>query len=366
MGSVQVREVTPGDYDGIRALEQRHEMVSLDRAPWDRLWSANPLCEPAPERFPRGWVLLAEDAVVGHFGSIPMAYELGGRPLAAVAAHAWVVDAPFRRHSLRLIQRFFAQEAPDLFLDTTAVALAGQIFGAYGAHPVPLPALDQVYYWVTGYRGFARSMLRRLRVPGAGALAAPAGLVLRVSEVLRGRARRFPRPSPDYALAGGFDERFDGFWQDLRQAHPERLLFVRDCRWLQWHFAEALARQQAYLVTWSPGGRLQGYAIFIERERRGMRRAFLADWQWLGADETAARGLLEAGLIAAADRGDDALEAKGLALPKQQLLAPLQPRQRALDASRYLYRASDAALGEALSSPEAWDPGLIDGDASLF
>jgi len=104
----------------------------------------------------------------------------------------------------------------------------------------------------------------------------------------------------------------------------------------------------------------------IEREREGFRRDFLADLQFLPGHEDAARELVTAALARCASRGVAALEIKGVGKARQELFAGLHPRVRRLDASRFLFRLTRPDLMEALLSPEAWDPSLTDGDATLF
>src|SRR5205085_801276 len=102
----------------------------------------------------------------------------------------------------------------DLFLSTTVGTRAVETLGAMASR-IPLGDWQAAAYWVTGYRGFTRRALAKLGVPLAGALALPAAAVLWLKDA--GLARALPACPAGFAVAqaGGFDSRFDDFWQEL-------------------------------------------------------------------------------------------------------------------------------------------------------
>ena len=59
------------------------------------------------------------------------------------------------------------------------------------------------------------------------------------------------------------------------------------------------------------------------------------------------------------------LEAVGRWLDEGGPLAAAAPTVQTLPAGKYFYRANDPDLAAALTDPDAWDPSLFDGDASL-
>lgn len=365
---LELREATYDDHAGVMALFQEYGLATRPFTQWRRQWATNPLVTAQPGVWPIGWLLKQDEDIVGFFGSIPMAYELGGRRLSAAVAHSWVVASSCRTHSLELIGRYFAQTTPDFFLDTTASPLAAKIFKAFGAKEVPVPDLDSVHYWITDYPGFVGSVFHKKGWPLGSLLKYPAGAALAISAALS-QERTRPRSRAGRIIhLSAFDERFDIFWGNLRRAYPERLLFVRDRSWLDWHFGLALTDGRARVLVCEQDGQMAGYAIMVERETEilGYKRSSLVDIQVLSeADTEVVLDLVATGLRLCMDRRVHALEVVGLGEWKSQVLSRLSPRTRPLTSCPYLYRTGEEELGRLLALPTTWDPSMTDGDASL-
>src|SRR5882724_11488074 len=107
----KVRQSSFDDYPQIASLAARNGLKFKSYGEWQHLWIDNPLYKELQKQWPMGWVLENEDRhIVGYFGNIPLAYELGGSRLVAATGHAWVVDSIYRGYSLLLLAHFFAQE----------------------------------------------------------------------------------------------------------------------------------------------------------------------------------------------------------------------------------------------------------------
>src|ERR1700722_6815765 len=174
--TVFAREARFADYDAIAALMRQYGMDVYAREDWEQLWRGNPVYERRAGDWPIGWVLeTGIGRVVGFSGNIPAACWFGGEELTAAVTSAWVVDSEYRSHSMLLASKYFAQKNVNLLLNTTAIHIAGQIFRAFHAKPIPVEGLETALFWVLDCRGFASSLLARKRVPLAKVISYPLG-----------------------------------------------------------------------------------------------------------------------------------------------------------------------------------------------
>src|SRR5271163_660631 len=232
---VLVRVARFSDYDAIAALMHRYGMETYAREDWEGLWRGNPVYERRAGDWPIGWVLESGDGqVAGFSGNIPVGCRFRGKDLTAAVTSAWVVDADYRSHSMLLASKYFAQKNVDLLLNTTAIHVAGQIFRAFHAKPIPVEGLETALFWVIDYRGFALSTLVRKGLPLAGIASYPVSVALAGAAAIKGGVSS-GRNLPEVKTVEDFDQRFDEFWGQLKE-RTDVLLSARDCETLRWHF----------------------------------------------------------------------------------------------------------------------------------
>lgn len=364
--AVLVREARLSDYDAIAALMQRYGMETYAREDWQGLWKGNPVYERRAGDWPIGWVLESNDSrVVGFSGNIPVACCFGGKELTAAVTSAWVVDANHRSHSMLLASKYFAQKNVDLLLNTTAIHVAGQIFRAFHAKPIPVEGLETALFWVLDYRGFALSSLVRKGVPLSAMVSYPAAAALSVFAAIKGGSsggRDLPRVN---ALAD-FDERFDGLWQQLKE-RTDVLLSGRDRETLRWHFRRSLRSNGLWIYTHETEGRLTSYAIFQRQDKAdvGLTRMRLVDFQSVDANPLILDAMMAAALRRAKAEGVQMLEVLGFSGSVRSRLEKLAPFRRKLPSQLYYYKALSKELKTPLANPQAWQPCSYDGDSSL-
>jgi hypothetical protein len=354
------------DYPQIHQLEAAHLQATLSADDWHRLWLDNPLWPRLGNHWPIGWVLEDEAGrVVGSLGNVPSLYRFGGRELVCANGRAWVVRPEYRGFALWLMDEYFNQPGADLFINTTVNPMAVEAFSTLCAR-VPLGDWQTIAYWVTGYRGFARKVLQKLRIPLAGALALPAAALLRLKDALFARSLPAAGAEVVIAAAEGFDSRFDRFWEELVRLFPEKLLAGRDSQTLAWHYAIPMRQRRLWIFTAARGGLLRAYGVLNRQDwRQGVRRMRLVDYQTLEPDADLLPGLLGAALRRCAAEDFYVLEHLGGGLPKMRSLDRCAPYRRRLPNWPFYYHATDPALDAELRRPEAWDPSSFDGDASV-
>ena len=217
-------------------------------AEWTHLWRQNPVY-PAG-KWPIGWVVDVEGRIVASLGNIPLPYEFGGEPLIATSGRALVADPGYRGAATLLLDRVINQPGVDLYLNCTLTAQSMGAFAPFECQRVPAGAWDCSAFWVTNYRGFGRGVLAAKGITAfcAFPLRRDCGSRTNSGENL---ARLAGVPGGDFCSA--FDKRFDTFWQAFRAANPNRLLAVRSCEVLDWHFLRARLNRQLWIATVSRG-----------------------------------------------------------------------------------------------------------------
>jgi hypothetical protein len=361
----RLREATFADYPAIHRLESTFFEDSL--TPDDRrsLFEANPIWPRLRDGWPIGWVLEDDDGgIVGSVNNIPSAYRLDNRELICGNGHCWVVQEPYRGYATMLMDEYFLQERADLLVSAKVGADAAPVWSAY-AQRVPVGDWSTAAYAITRYRDFARAALRRKGVPLAGALAAPVASALLLRDAVTAKALPDDPPSVEFSEVDGFDERFDGFWQELLAQQPGTLLGVRDAASLRWHYGVPARAGRLWTVTAVRDGLIRAYGVLkIHLRPQGLRTMKLVDFQTLDPDVDMLPGLVKLALRRAAAEKCPFLEHHGCGLPKLRAFDAIAGYRTAKPSWSFYYYTEDPLLEQRLADPATWDPSEYDGDSS--
>jgi hypothetical protein len=365
---LNIREAMFEDYPQISALQAKYNFPRRNFAQWKHLWANNPAYLQSREKLPIGWVLERDDRqLAGYLGNIPLFYEFGGQRLLASVAHAWVVDSEYRSYSLVLLDRYFSQSSVELFLNATVGPEAFDAFAAFNSLPVPVGTWNRAAFWITNCQGFTACWLAMKNV----ALAKPLSHVLSVAPFVK---QTFSGATLHNVATRGelhdcvlIDDRFDGFWSELKRSNPNVLLGVRSREILQWHFQHALSEDRAWLVMASAGSVMKAYAIFFRHDNEALhlKRMRLVDFQTLDKDPALLAQMLGWAISRCRREGIDMLESIGLGTDKGELIGKIAPFNRKLPCWLYFYSAREKRLADKLTDPSVWEPSQFDGDASL-
>lgn len=360
-----VREATVHDFTAISEVVRRCGLTPSTYANWLRLWYENPFRSEVTA--PLGWVLENKaQGIVGTLSNIVRMYSYNGEPVRVASASVWAVDSAYTTAALFLARQFFSQKNIDVFLNTTASAAAAEVFKAFRCSEIPDPSYRQVLFWITNYMGFARSALRKLGVAAAPGLTHAAAMALYGRDVVRRRHPQFRRI--DTCLLGGFDERFNSFWNLLRNRHA-RFSAIRTAEALTWHFRPALEDGSVVILAALEATALAGYLIMIrgDDERLDLRRLRVVDLQTARDEPDLVFSLMASALEHATRLGVHVVEVVGFHKSKRGVLEQMSPCRRIYPSCPYLYkvRADRQTLRDALRNADAWDASQFDGDASL-
>jgi hypothetical protein len=314
-------------------------------------------------------VLDLEGSIAGYLGNILLSYHLEGKTYLAATTRAWVVDTPFRSYSPLLLATYFQQRNVDLFLSTTVNSQSEAAYSSFQSTRVPIGAWDRTLFWITNYRGFIASYLRK---SASSSLVQPLSYPLSAGLYLRDQIKesRLPKDNGVPVLpAAEFDDRFQAFWDQLRSQKSKILIADRSRDALDWHFKFALQQNRAWIYTVEGKSGLIAYAVFLRSDfpQVGLTRMRLADFQCIARENSLT--ILKALLAAATDRcrkeSIHMFELVGVTPALERGLQSACPHTRHLGSWLSYYKANNASLVGMLKSPEVWEPSLFDGDSSL-
>ncbi|MGB9254840.1 MAG: hypothetical protein WCC25_08405 [Candidatus Korobacteraceae bacterium] len=361
---VVFREARFEDYEDVAAVQSRNRLSFKSREEWKRLWIENPAYKQVSQ-WHLGWVAQNQDGkTVGYVGHVPLSYEFRGQRIIAACAYGLVIDRDYRGHGVHLLRRHLSDKCTDVVLTSTANVNSGELCDALCSR-VPTGNWGETAFWITNYRGFAASGLRSTFWPNW--LARPGSVALALRDAMS-KDRGWTRIQSTCALelVSGFDERFDAFWNALKQAFPERFLATRSTESLQWHFKDALARGTLWILT-AGDSPMRAYAVFCRDDNSaiGLTRVRLIDFQTLDPNAIGLESMIAWAFRRCQEQGIHMLEAFGLRPEKERVINGLSPYRRKLDFWCYFYRVRDKGLAQQLRDPTVWDPSLFDADSAL-
>jgi len=360
-----IREAVFDDYPQIAAVQTRNGLKPKIREEWEHFWINNPVFKRI-NNWPIGWVAENEDGkIVGYIGNIPLSCSFQEREIIACGTHAVVMDVQYRAYASFLLRRQLNLKTAELNLSSTANPHSSRMAEAMRCLRVPTGNWSQSVFWITNHRGFLASALESKGWPKL--LAYPASAALSLKDRLSNTHSWVNQNGCQVETCSSFDDRFDVFWQELKSAHPDRLLANRSREVLQWHFKYALAQKRVWVVTLSENSRLVAYAVFYKRDNPAfaLKRVRLIDFQVLNGNTRLLVPMLAWGLLRCQKEGVHMLEAFGFRPEKQSVIDSLNPYRRQLPSWLYYYKTRDKGLLELLRNPGVWDPTSFDGAANL-
>lgn len=356
--SVRLRPLAFEDGPAISALSEQNGMGKLDLPGWRAIWEDYPLASDFQD-VAAGWVL-SNDAgqVFGYLGNVHQMYESGGVLLKAAIATGWVVEAGQRGKSLQLVMAFYKQKGVDLYINGSANGSATRILTGFKIPRIPIPDYASPCFWAVRPQAFAKAVLRRKAVPGAGLLSWLAGPAIWVRDAARGSGRG--RQSVAVERWTSFEAGLDDHWLRLSAAVP-RLRAVRTAAVLEWRFGADLRAGRAILLVAGPRLRPLGYAVLMRRDaaEMGLEMMDIADIQAVGDDREVFTSLILASIAMTRKEGADALKFISGTPAKRRPALALKPYSYQLPFWQ-LYCKTAASVSVDLSSADDWDFSLFD------
>jgi hypothetical protein len=371
MPMAKQREVRFSDFAGVAALKERWGLGKDSLANWYRLWQHNPAVDASKAPLPMGWVLEAEDGIVGYQGSVALRYHYAGRSLVAVTGTNLVVEPEYRACAAGLLISFFRQEHVDLFLVTTAIPTVATMSKALRANAVPQRDYSTALCWVLNAREVTRVLAAKLGLRGTGKTIATAiGSLALTTE--RSISRRRPRHGLTRLEVTKIDpadigNEFDVLWRRQVRDRPQ-LLADRSSACLKWHFLIPGRPSSATILCCRRSEELVGYAIVQHSaaQETGLRRTLLADLLVERDDVAVTENLLGAAYADAMSWGSHVFEVVGFPANVRGILLQWKPYVRSYPDCPFFYKVTDQTLARSLAEEKTWYASPFDGDTTLM
>ena len=274
--------------------------------------------------------------LIGQFGALPLRLWVDGEERLAALGLNVVTDEAYQGQGVFVALGRAADERMAQAGATIAFAMPNDnSFPGFVRHLGYTHAGDVPF--LARPVNLQRLAAQRLRVPGLPSLAA-----------LLARPFAPPLPRTAKAVAGvaverieEIDEQFDGFWRRVRGR--ERVMVVRDARYLDWRFRRIPGRRYEIFRARADGEQA-GYVVLRVADVLGMRAGLVVDF--LTTEPDAGRALLSQALAFFAGERIDLLATLMLShTPEHRLLrrAGFRPLPRALLPQRFRLVARDGA-----------------------
>jgi len=212
-----------------------------------------------------------EGHVAGFIWVVPMRVRVGGQDFASAMGSNLVIH-PDSRNSLgyamliRNFQRIFDERRLPFHFSFVSRETFLRERGANPRMAATVPALIKVYDWPKTLRAYAKG--RRME-PGSGAFKG------RKPSLLSSKREEIVDQAILIRQKQGFDERFDRFWEGVRDKYSAFL--IRDKSFLGWRFAPVSGRKYEVLVA-ETAGLMLGYAVLGCAIIRGVAVGLISDF----------------------------------------------------------------------------------------
>jgi hypothetical protein len=368
MDSVTIREANFDDQPAVQSLCQRNGLEG-ERSihAWNWIWKENRFYTSS---WTIGWVLESSGTVVGFIGNIPRAYSFRGKQWIASVARAFVVDAPFRMHTLKLIAAFFQQKETDLFIFSSANSEAESIYSLARAKRIPQLDYPKDLFWVVSPHSFTTSLLKkkgvgRLLSVLASCLISP---FLYLEMLIRRRWVNYSTSEVKMVQPTELTDEMDELWNKLQIENPDRLLSYRDREAIVWQFSnDSAGTRKPVIFALRRKKVLTGYIIVTRADSSeyDLKRMMITDLIVREDNPEAIKELINAAFFYAKQNKMDLLQMTGFPSTVRSALQSLHPFIHTLPYHPFWYYAVNPDLKDQLQNESVWYASTFDGDSTL-
>jgi len=368
---MKIREISSNDYEQIRLLLIRYGLLPPNKHLWGSLWKENPEINNNEKlkNWPIGWVLENDNGrIVGNLWNILMIYEFKDKKLTAAISSSWTVDKSYRSYSIPLHENFFKQKNVDIFIATTANYSAGRVLEeAFEAKKIPFNSYNEVMFWITNYHDFVKSFMIKKDIP-LKILNYPISLGLKVVDNIRNKRRIVRDKTIKIREYHYFDQRFDVFWEKLKNKNQGKLLCTRNGEWLEWHYKAYSNTDKLSIFCSEKSGQITAYGILCRADnpKINLTRMKLVDLQSIDNDNIVIDEIVKSCIKKCKKDKISVFEVVGFNKEKRNIIEKYKPLKRKFQSWPFFYKANNGELGLELENYKIWDVCEYDGDASLM
>ncbi len=359
-----IRKVSNNDYPNIKSLFKRNSLKIINNDRWKNLWNKNPILNNK-KKWTKGWVIVEDKKIVGHFGSFPTQYFHKKKTYICSVLHGWVVDKKFRSLSILLLKKLFMEKNVDFFLCTTANPIAGKLLKALHAKQISSFNLKKSLFIILSLEDVIKYFLKEKKLPFKNIVNKITFFAL--SYVFKRKLNSWKNKYSEKNIikCKKIDGRFNNLWKKIKNINKEKILFNRDQKWLEWQLDYFIKNKKAWILISIENKKINGYAICIEKsnDADGLKRAFLIDLVSLNQKKNVSINLIGATINEANKRKCHIIEFRGFDELKKSYINFFNPFSRNLSNNQFYYKSNKVKLDNVLNKDKFWMPTYMDGDA---
>lgn len=332
---------------------------------WDKLWDKNPYFTEFNMNVEYGWVMIANERIVGFFGCIPRVYCLGSQRIPVSIASLWGVEKEYRTYTHLLSDRFFNYNSVSLKIVTTAIKPTGRLFEKYGGRKVPCPDLAEVYMVPVDFSELLRHKFSTLLVKNS-----IGGVLFKIAQIfLTPWKYKYKALSKDSAIReitiNEIPKDFDSFIYRCFKAQTG-LSASRYSTIIEWYYSDFGASSTRRLFVCSDQGQTTGFISIIKEAvagNSGLERYKVIDLVALSTEIK--KRLIRNVLKFLADTGGHVLEFHHPGMIEKKEI-PAFTLNRKFSSFPIYYQTADAKLDIFLQEKQNWQIMPFDGDTCLI
>jgi hypothetical protein len=363
-----LREAKFEDERAVQALCLRNGMFGeQSELAWQWFWLDNPFC---PEGWPLGWVLEANNKIVGFIGNIPRSYSYKRKQLIIGAAHSFTVDEGFRSSTFQLLAAFFTRNPADVLIFSSANELAGQLFRVAGAKMIPQEDYNQSLFWVISGTDFVASVSRKKGYNKciSTMIGGFFGPFFALERIFKQRWRSYQHSGVQFVQPFEASSEFDTLWESLTDERYNCFLARRDGNAIRWQFGHPAASHRKPIILCNRiNGQLKGYAVLTrwDSPELDLKRMMITDLIALNNNPDIIIDLVAAAYKYARDEGVHVLQMMGFPPFIRKIIGVLKPIKQRYAVWPFWYFTKDADIVADITHPENWYASMMDGDSTL-
>ena len=276
-----IREVVYQDYPQIKKLAKKHKLEIYEQSDWESIWKNNPYLNENKIKWPPGWVLEVNGIIVGHVGNIPVEYYYKSKPYIGSVISCWVVEKKYRYLSIKLLQKFNSQKNLHFSIGTTANIKTGKALNFFGWKKNPMQKYNDKLYIVLNLKNILKSYFKKKKIYTNNFLTYLFYLICSCFFFKKLNHWKKIKTYKEIVVYNSFNEKFDLFWNQLKQSNKDIFMFNRSKKWMNWHLNYHLKNNNAWIIAEEVNNKKkQGYLDNSILKGEGTLIGFFGEYYW--------------------------------------------------------------------------------------
>ena len=360
-----IREVDYKDYHQIKKLVEKHKLKIYDQFSWEMIWKNNPFLKKNNIKWTPGWVIEESNSIVGHLGNIPVEYYYNLKPYLGSVISCWVVDEKYRFLSIKLLQKYNSEKNTDFSIGTTSNIKTAKALSVFGWKKNPMKDYNEKLYCILNLRSSIRAYLIKKNIKLNNFLITLISKIFGVIFFPKINYWKTFKTKKEFAVYEKFDDKFDIFWEKIKDHNKNTFMFNRNKDWINWHLNSQLKNNEAFILAEEENGKIKGYCICLSKHNKktDLKKFILIDLIALDNNSKTLFNLLLKSINLAKEKNFHLFEIVGFNKEKRAIIKKIKPFSRKVSFCPFYFYSNKIELNKILENENSWDSTILDGDS---